>query len=530
MSLTVGELLKTPGLDVRLVAGGKGTAGGIRWVHVSELEDPTPWLKGGELLLTTGMGVGKTPARQRVYVERLKRAGLAGLGFGTGFSFKTVPQGVRQAADKAQFPVFEVPYAVPFIAITEAVFTRLVAEQFDLLSRSLDAEHSLTRAVLAGEGTEGIMGALTRATRGWALLVDLHGAVLTAVPSSAKARAALVMSELHSPRAEGARFSLSVVQRGEHVSIQPVSAQGRVEAYLAVGKKEPLTPFDRIVSSHALALLALELAKARAVSDAERRLKGDLLDQILRGALAPGEAGLAMERLGFDLSRPVAVAVFAGSEPAEVLALACDEALARLEGPFLASPRDDLVLAVLQPEAPGFLPDLRAAVAARSSGSVLAGAGSLVPFEQLLQGVREARYALQLCRSDGRGQAEFADLGTYQLLLSLQDPDALRTFADSVLAPLDRYDDGHGGDLVVSLRAFLERNARWEVAAKDLFVHRHTLRYRMHKVEELSGRRLASARDRMEFFLALRARDLLRAADHPGNGARGRARMTRGSR
>jgi DNA-binding PucR family transcriptional regulator len=127
--------------------------------------------------------------------------------------------------------------------------------------------------------------------------------------------------------------------------------------------------------------------------------------------------------------------------------------------------------------------------------------------------VREARYALQLCRTDGRANAEFADLGTYQLLLSLQDPEALRTFADSVLAPLDRYDEGHGGDLVVSLRAFLERNARWEAAAKDLFVHRHTLRYRIRKIEDLSGRKVASARDRMEFFLALRARDLGAGAD-----------------
>ncbi|HSL67472.1 MAG TPA: helix-turn-helix domain-containing protein, partial [Actinomycetota bacterium] len=75
----------------------------------------------------------------------------------------------------------------------------------------------------------------------------------------------------------------------------------------------------------------------------------------------------------------------------------------------------------------------------------------------------------------------------------------------------DRYDGVHGTDLVRSLRAFLERNARWESAAQDLYVHRHTLRYRMRKVEELTGRNLSTARDRMEFFLALRARELLAA-------------------
>ncbi|HEY3209666.1 MAG TPA: PucR family transcriptional regulator ligand-binding domain-containing protein [Actinomycetota bacterium] len=513
MALTVGDLLRTSALDIRPVAGRRGQSNAIRWVHVSELEDPTPWLKGGELLLTTGMGVGKTPARQRAYLDRLRKADLAGLGFGTGFSFRSVPRALVVAADQAAFPIFEVPYDVPFIAITEAVFTRLVAEQYDLLSRSLEAEHTLTRAVLDGRGIDGVVGALTTVTRGWALLVDLHGRVISAVPSGARVHAAPVWAQLQSPRAEGQHFSLAVVEGGHHIAIQPVTAQGRVEAFLAVGKKEALTQFDRIVSSHALALLALELAKARAVSDAERRLKGDLLDQILRGTLAPGEARRALERLGFDLVRPVAAAVFAGTEPPESLATACDEVLARHTRAFLASPRDDMVVAVLQPEGPGFLAPLRDAVAARSSGAVLAGGGSLVPFERLLQGLREARYALQLCRADGRLQAEFADLGTYQLLLSLQDPDALRTFADSVLAPLDEYDGVHGTELVPSLRAFLERNARWESAAKDLFVHRHTLRYRMRKVEELTGRTLSSARDRMEFFLALRARDLLSADD-----------------
>src|SRR6266508_5655641 len=124
------------------------------------------------------MGVGKTPAHQRAYLDRLSQAGLAGLGFGTGFSFKNVPRPLAQAADRVSFPVFEVPYEVPFIAITEAVFTRLVAEQYDVLSRSLEAEHTLTRAVLDGQGVAGIVGSLVRASGGWSVLLDLHGSVM----------------------------------------------------------------------------------------------------------------------------------------------------------------------------------------------------------------------------------------------------------------------------------------------------------------------------------------------------------------
>ena len=84
---------------------------------------------------------------------------------------------------------------------------------------------------------------------------------------------------------------------------------------------------------------------------------------------------------------------------------------------------------------------------------------------------------------------------------------ALRAFADAMLKPLDEYDRDQGGELTTSLRAFLQHNARWETAAAELFVHRHTLRYRMRKVEELTGRDLSSSIDRMEFGRAVRARD-----------------------
>ncbi len=513
MALTVGDLLRTPNLPLPLVAGKRGLTNPIRWVHVSELEDPTAFLKGGELLLTVGIGVGKTPGKQRAYLKRLHQAGLAGLGFGLGFGFHRVPKALVDAAELAGFPVFEVPYETPFIAITEVVFTRLVAEQYDLLQRSLEAEHTLTRAVLDGEGIGGIIASLTRATAGWAVLLDLHGVPIATVPASARTYVKRLWAELQTSRPEGGRFSLSLMDRGHHIALQPVSSQGRIEAFLALGKREALTQFDRIVSSHAVALLALELNKARAVSDAERRLKGDVLEQILGGTIGPAEAKRTMERMGFDLTRPLAVVAMSGPGAPEGLSSAVEEALSRLAGPFLVSARSDHVLTVLQPNVQPFLADVRAAVSARADGQVRVGSGNAVPFDQMAQGAREARYALQVCQAERRLQAEFADLGTYQLLLSLQDPEALRTFAASVLGALDTYDESHGGHLIPSLRAFLERNARWEAAAAELFVHRHTLRYRMRKIEELTGRDLTSARDRMELFLALRARDLLDSSD-----------------
>jgi purine catabolism regulator len=508
MAVTVEDILDVPGMPLRLLAGARHTGRPIRWVHASELEDPTPWLKGGELILTTGMGVGTTPAKQRAYVKRLAGAGVAGLGFGLGFGHEKTPRSLATAAEATDLPLFEVPYPVPFIAITEAVFTRIVAEQYETLQRAVEAEHTLTRAVMDGQGVEGIAASLAHVTKGWVLLLDLHGLPLASTSREATRRVERIWEELRDSRPDGTSFSLTLVDEGQHVWVQPVGAQGRVEAFLAVGKPEQPSPFDRILAGHALSLFAIELAKSRAVADAERRLQGDFFDQMARDELGPADVARGLARFGFERDAPILVVTLEGAEP-DVLAHVLTDERSRAGGGFLISAHADGVHLLMAAEPPPDLAALVKSLDARLGQEVRAGAGSVVDAAEVGRSLREARYALQVCRLEGWPQAGFADLGTYRLLLSMADPDALRAFADSMLAPLDAYDRDHNGELLLSLQAFLQHNARWETAATQLYVHRHTLRYRMRKVEELTGRDLSSSFDRMEFWLALRARDLL---------------------
>ena len=515
MAVAVRDVVALPGTSLRFLAGERFAAAPLRWVHISELADPTPWLAGGELILTTGLGLGETPASQRAYVRRLVAAGVAGLGFGVGFGHDRTPRALVTEAEKLGFPVFEIPYDVPFIAITEAVFTRLLAEQYDALQRAVDAEHALTRAVLDGGGVAAVAASLAEVVKGWVVLLDLHGQPLAVTSRAAALRQERVWQELRVSRPEAASFSLTLVDRGHHVWIQPVGAEGRVEAYLAVGKPDQPTQVDRIVAGHALSLFAIELAKSRAVADAERRLQGDFLDELAGEALAPAEAARGLARFGFVRDAPVVVVALeatAGTFDPDLCAQAATDVLAREDRGFLVSAHDDVVHLLLPADPPPDLEPLAKAVAAKAETELRAGAGSPAAVGEVARSLREARYALQVCRLEGWTHAGFADLGTYRLLLSLAEPDALRAFADASLAPLDAYDRDHHGELVLSLEAFLRHNARWETAAAELFVHRHTLRYRMKKVEELTGRDLASSFDRMEFWLALRARDLLAAA------------------
>ncbi|HXJ65942.1 MAG TPA: PucR family transcriptional regulator ligand-binding domain-containing protein [Actinomycetota bacterium] len=509
MALTVADILRMPGLSLRLVGGRKGLhRTPVRWAHVSELEDPSEWLKGGELLLTTGMGIGRTPARQRAYVKKLADARLAGLGFGLGFSHTKVPKAIVDQADALGFPVFEVPYEVPFIAITEAVFTQVVGGQFDFLQKASEAQNAMTRAVLDDKGVEGIADELANAIKGWALLLDLHGRPVAATGRAAKQRAERVWEELRQSRPEGSGFSLTLVDQGHHVWIQPVSPHGRVEAFLAIGKPEPLAQLDRAVASRALALFAIETAKARAVAEAERRLRGDFFDSLASGQLSASEAAKGLARFG--LKGETRVISIEGGDPEE-LARAAEDVLSRIDGGFLISPHANGVHALVADPAARELDRLRKELEARVDTPVRIGAGSPAAAIDVGRSLREARYALQVCRLEHWETAGFEDLGTYRLLLSMVEGDVLRAYADSLLAPLDAYDAGHGGELLQSLRAFLEHNARWETAAAELYVHRHTLRYRIRKIEELTGRDLSNSFDRMEFWLALRARELMAA-------------------
>jgi purine catabolism regulator len=518
MALTVRDIVSIPGMPLRLLAGDEGADRPVRWVHSSELEDPTAWLKGGELILTTGMGVGETVAKQRAYIRRLIDAGVAGLGIGLGFGHEKTPRALVTEAGKHGFPLFEVPYPVPFIAITEAVFTRVVAEQYDTLQRAVDAEHVLTRAVLEGAGVEGVARSLADVVGGWALVLDLHGMPLAATDPDAEARRERIWDEVRTSRPEAATFSLTMLDERFHVWVQPVGAHGRIEAFLAVGTREQPSQLDRIVAGHALSLFAIELAKSRAVAEAERRLQGDFFDELARGELPPADAARGLIRFGF--ARDAAVFVVAvepvdgGIEPAG-LALAATDHCSRREGGFLISAGAEGISILLPASAALELPEFVKGIGQRVDAELRAGAGSSVDAASVGRSLREARYALQVCRLEGWQHAGFEQLGTYRLLLSMTEPDALRAFADALLAPLDAYDADHGGELLASLQAFLQHNARWETAASQLYVHRHTLRYRMRKVEELTGRDLTNSFDRMEFWLALRARDLLAASQEP---------------
>ncbi len=522
--LTLRTLVDEMGLE--LACGEEAAEAPLRWVHITELHDPTPWLSGGELLLTTGLQL--TSAKlQRDFARRLSDHHLAGLGFGVGFGHDSLPEALVRESTALGFPVFEVPYELPFIAITEKAFARLVNEQYEVLQRGIATHKRLERLVLEERGLGELVRALSAAIGGAVMVLDARGETIAerefrrALPDSAmKALRAQVRarSAAHDPLQESpedGEFAPDHPEVAGRSLVLPVSTRGRgaPQAWLVATRDTgDLGDFERLILQQAVTVVALELMRQRAMRDTERRLAGDVLAEALTGRLAEREVETRMRPFG--VGDTAAVLVFAPVDPTMAEAT-LDRHLRDAGVGALVATREGLLCAVVD-AADGTDPlDLATrarGTLAQSGDPVRAAASRPAPVGALRRSFHEARCAFEavaLANGVGPEVASYRDLGAFQLLLSLQDDEALRLYCDSVLGPLEDGGGEYGDELIRSLEAFIEQNGQWEKAARKLYCHRHTLRYRIRRVEELTGRDLKSARDRIEFWLALRARELV---------------------
>jgi purine catabolism regulator len=518
MPLTVEDLLALPGLGLSVVAGRDGLDRPIRWAHTSELADPTRWLSGNELLLTTGLALKASPNLQRAYLNRLVDAGLAGLGFGLGFGFDAVPAPILRAADRAAFPVLEVPYPVPFIAITEAVSSVLTKERMRELETSEAVHDRLAQLVGAGSGPGDVLEEVVELAPGWIYLFDLKGAVLASSSTATlePPTAPEVWKRLPPGLVDGtgATTSSTIGPSGSLVAL-PVDTGKRHEGIVAFGKPGRVEVGDRVVVRHAVTLLGLLLAARRAVSDVERRVAGDLLVEAVEGHVGGPQLERRLELAGFSPGAPVCIMLMdlsrceaADPEAATTLLDAALDAsaersraalVAKCPVALVVAPEPDVIakhtLARLVATYPA-LEDARIAV------------GEAVELRELRRSYVSAKLALRAA-PPSIDVVTPNDLGAYSLLMTNQPRAVLESFVGSILGAIVERDGDRGSDLLPSVRAFVEAGGRWEEGAQILGIHRHTLRYRINQAQELIARDLFSAEDRMEIWLACKALDLL---------------------
>ncbi|HEY2205938.1 MAG TPA: PucR family transcriptional regulator [Pseudonocardia sp.] len=569
-ALAVRDLLADPALRLRVLAGTAGLGSEISWAHASELVDPTEFLRGGELMLITGVNLPAGEPARREYVRRLAGAGVAAIAFGTGMVTDRVPAELVDAAEEVGLPLLEVPRAVPFLAITRAVATAINRREQATKDRVSHAQRVLTAAAL-GRGAPGrgrapvaaVLDELSRLTGGWAVLVGLGGRVLAAAPTTAADRAPALARDLERLRATPGPASLAARRGTAEVWIQSVHGGDEPLGFLVVGREPALGAVERETVNAAVPLCTLLLARSGAagpVGPAGRRLRaatlrlllagqadvaaevaGELWDGLPAGPLrvVRGRGGRAVvvearERLAVDPGVADARALH-GELAGELLGV-CAAADAEVLIAVLAGV-DRLAVGVSEPagwtelgraaDEAGRAADEAARTLAGLSGAAGGGPAGGRSAGGRSAGGRSAGGGTAGDRSAGGRTAggpvvvRFGELAAPELL-ELLPPERAGEFSESLLRPLAA--DPASAELARSLRAWLAHHGQWDPAAAELGVHRHTLRNRVRKVERLLGADLGSPDLRAELWLALRWTELdaadLGPAARPGHGAR----------
>ncbi|MGW7432956.1 PucR family transcriptional regulator [Streptomyces sp. NPDC054861] len=543
MPPTLASLVQHSALKLTVRAGEDRLDTPVRWAHVSELADPVPYMEGGELLLTTALTLdAEDPEAMHRYVRRLLAAGVVGLGFAIGVNYDDIPEALLDAARAEGLPLLEVPRRTPFLAISKAVSAAIAADQYRAVTAGFEAQRELTRAALA-EGPDAVVARLAAHVDGWVAMYDTSGTVLAASPEWAARRAARLTPDVERLRDRPAPASAVVGGTDDRVELQSLGTGRRVRGALAVGTGAPLGTAERYAVHSAIALLTLTTERSRSLQAAEGRLGaavlrmmlsgqpdharavagdlyGGLLDapfrlliaEVSSGSGGSGGSGGSASTKATGSTRATGSTKATGSAgepekepPLPALADALESAAARAGETVLAVPESEGRLVVLAGDG-GAVVIACAAYAEQEAEDAGVVVGLSAPTGPIAAGAayKQAEQALSVARRRGRALVEHEDLAAGSVLPLLAD-DAVRAFADGMLRALHEHDATGRGDLVASLRAWLSRHGQWDAAAADLGVHRHTLRYRMRRVEEILGRSLDDPDVRMELWLALKA-------------------------
>ncbi|MFC8083085.1 PucR family transcriptional regulator [Streptomyces sp. NPDC057340] len=540
-SPTVADVLALPvlaGGEPRVVAGEEHLDRPVRWVHVTELTDPASFLKGGELVLTTGMPLPEDPAGVRRYVDELAAVGAAALVIELVRRYHRPPDALVGACRAHGLPLVTLARDVNFLEVTQVVHALILGHQADAIRRTQRVHEAFTALTLRGAGPEEVLRAAAEMSGRTVVLENLVHRALVCEPSGTTVRAALADWERRSRTTPAT--DRAGVSGPEGWLAAPVEYQGerwgRVvmlpAALPAAFPGRAFGPEDvTVLERTAMALTIARLTHATPWErTAHRTALRDLVEQRHR---SPADARARLAALGLPAEHARFVAVLAdlpsGQETGAAETRLCEELAATgvraLVG--LLSPTRLGVLLALGPSRPWREAAerlSRTALAAVPGATVSAGA----PADDLADVARSFREAARVAEAtepgrplpSGRSFHERSDVGLRRLLYALRDDLRVQDYAERQLGPLLDHDARHGTDLVATLRGYLDAAGNKTVAARAAGLSRETVYQRLRTIERLLGRDLESGEQRTELHAALHAVDALRASpDHsPGRG------------
>jgi purine catabolism regulator len=524
------------GGDPEVVAGRAGLGRAVRWVHAIELADAGRLLRGGELVLTTGIALPEDDGLLGAYVADLAAAGVSGVAVELGRKYVgELPGALVAAADEHGVPLVVFRREVAFVGITEAVHGRIIEEQLAELREAARLHEVFTDLAVAGAGAGEVVRQAALLAGRPVILADLSHHVLACEP--ARADAALLLADFEERSRAAAARGRTVYDPVAGWLITMVGARGEDWGRLILVCDAAPRPSDTVLAERAATTLALGRLLARQQESLERQAHRTLLSAVLAQAYAgPQEAEVRARALGlpvegrqllglvvrFRATAPGLLAQARLLEVAEATAGACRAAripalVGALDderaGALLALDRDAdqaRALTAVCEAVRQRLADRARHSPAAPAGDPVIGVGSAAlslaeARSSLLEAQQVADAATQARPAAGQLYCRLADLRLRGLLYLLGGDGRVATFAGRELGPLLAYDAAHGTDLTGVLAAYLAAGGNKAETAARAHLARPTLYERLRHIERVLGIDLDDPESRASLHVALLA-------------------------
>ena len=494
--MTVEKLLRA-GLNLELLVGGADVT--VSWVHSSDLLDPTPFLDSGELLLTTGsqfLGTDEPAIYQR-YVERLTMVGIGALGFGTEVFRTETPAGLVQACRGHHMTLIEVPYRIPFLAVSRWVAESLSAEAHARDTWTLQAQRAIALAALTKGRIVAVLDELSRQLAAEVTLFDGRGELVSRHGARQLTPEMLTLVQREAARLlrRGMRAGSTADAAHDLTTLQTLGRREELRGVLAVTRSTRLDPADNTVTTSAAALAEFALEDAARQQARERIVNAEMVELMLAGQLHSVRRVFAATRR--DLPRsPLRLLVCRRAAPGvEDLERALEVESTQAGLPVFIAPHQQWLLIVVAESW------LNGAVRLCSRSGVDVGVSGSTDFPALAAALVQARSAAQRAAASGR-PVVYADEDPHPVL-GLISRVELTDVARARFKPV--LDDPDSTELMLVLEVWLRHNGLWEPAARELGVHRHTVKARIRRLEALLEASVEDFDVKAELWMLLKA-------------------------
>jgi purine catabolism regulator len=526
MAVTIGEILAIDTMhNVRVIAGRKGLTREIKWVTVLEVLDEMSSVQEGELLVTTAFGLESIPGLVDDLIPHLVKRKLAGIAIQTGYYLDVVPAGITRQCDEYDFPLLELDKRMVFSEITMAIAKRIISRQTEMLEYAGQIHDRLTQIILENKGLPAVAKVLAELVTSPVRILDSHYNLLTSSgleetsayidPDNIRQEyEAIKKAKLLGTCAGPANLQAALPAEVPKQVLHPLKVGEETYGYLSVlADKNILKDLSLVAISSAATVCTLQILNEQAIWDAEESLKGDFIDDLLENNIANDEAlSRRAKLLGLDPADKFRVLVLSVDRLSEIR-MADDDALREIKKrlfshirfflhsyrkPGLAKEKNNKIVICIKAKG-----EAEKAEIARFADALKRTAKQEIPpftvsvgigqaYRQLSKAsasFREAEHALSIANRLRQEDSTlfYEGLGPYNVFSRVLDSNEMLYYYNRTVSPLVEYDAQHGSDLIVTLDTFHESNNRISEAAQRLFVHRHTLKYRLNRIHELTG-------------------------------------------